>query len=469
MTSTSAPIGPAAPVPDGSWRPRLAVGLTVVVVAIAIVALLATREAGTHRYVLALQDAGQLVDGDEVRVGGRRVGTIGDLRLAPDRTALLDLEVDDDVAPLHEGTTATVRAPSLAGIADRHVSLSPGPNTAPVIDDGGRIAADRVPRTVDVDQLLSTLDGTTRVGLRELLRGASRSTADRERLANATLEQLNPALGSGRALFARVARDAPALEAFLDAGSQVVGSLAQERTTLPSLVADARSTARAVVAEEAAVNATLDRLPATLRRGSSTLAGLDRTLDGADPLVEAALPATARLAPLLRRLRPLAAAAVPTVADARELVRSAGPSNDLIDLLRRTPGLADATVPALQHTAQAATSGRPIARFARPFAPDLVGWLRDFSQVSAGYDANGHYARIQPLIDEDAVAGDPLLGPLVRSLGGARGPAGGRGAGDVGARRCPGTATQLRPDGSNDPRRSPERLDCDFDAVLPGP
>jgi phospholipid/cholesterol/gamma-HCH transport system substrate-binding protein len=447
----------------------VAVAVTLVVVVAAIVALVASSGSRTHRYELALPNAGQLVNGDEVRVGGRRVGTISDLRLAEDRTALVDLRVDDEVGPLHEGTTATVRAPSLSGIANRYVSLSPGPNNAPEIPDGGRLGADRVTQIVDVDQLFATLDEPTRKGLQRLIRGASRTTAGRERLANETLEQLTPTLGSGRALFAEVARDAPALESFLESGSRVVASLAQERTTLPSLVRNARSAAAEVVAEESAVDATLDRLPGTLRRGSATLAGLDRTLDAADPLVDAALPATARLAPLLRRLRPLAASAVPTIADTRRLVRSAGSQNDLIDLLGRTPGLADAAVPALQHTAQAATSARPIARFVRPYTPDFVGWLRDFSQASAGYDANGHYARIQPIINENAVVGDPLLGPLVRTLVGVLGPSGGVGAQNVGARRCPGTATQIRPDGSNDPRKSGEDLDCDFDAVLPGP
>lgn len=466
MSPTPTSNGPAA---GSSWRPRVAAGVTLLVAIVAVVALLVSSRPGTHRYELALPNAGQLVNGNEVRVGGRRVGTVSDLRLAKDRTAVVELEVDDDVGPLHEGTTATVRAPSLSGIANRYVSLSPGPNNAPEIDDGGRIGADRVAQIVDVDQLFSALDEPTREGLRKLIRGASRTTAGRERLANRTLEQLDPTLRSGRALFAEVARDAPALETFLESSSRVVASLAQERATLPSLVGNARSAAAEVVAEETAVDDALDRLPATLRRGSSTLAGLDRTLDDADPLVRAALPATARLAPLLRRLRPLAAAAVPTIADTRRLVRSAGGSNDLIDLLKRTPGLADAAVPALQHTAEAATSARPIARFVRPYTPDFVGWLRDFSQASAGYDANGHYARIQPIINENAVVGDSLLGPLVRTLVGVLGPAGGVGAGNVGARRCPGTATQVRPDGSNDPKKSAEALDCDFDALLPGP
>lgn len=469
MSSTSSvngvPERPATP----PWLPRVAVGTTVVLLVVVVVAIVLGSRPTTHRYVLALPNAGQLVNGDEVRVGGRRVGTIGDLRLADDRSALVDLQVDDEVGPLHEGTTATVRAPSLSGIANRYVSLSPGPNNAPEIADGGRIGPDRVSQIVDVDQLFSTLDEPTREGLRKLVRGARDTTAGRERLANATLEQLDPTLRSGRALFAEVARDAPALQTFLESTSRVVASLAQERETLPSLVTNARAAAADVVAEETAVDATLARLPGTLRRGTATLRGLDATLDAADPLVAAALPATERLAPLLRRLRPLAAAAVPTIDDTRRLVRTSGSGNDLIDLLRRTPALADVAEPALQHTAAAATSLRPIARFVRPYTPDFVGWLRDFSQASAGYDANGHYARIQPIINENAVVADPVLGPLVRTLVGVLGPAGGVGAQDVGARRCPGTATQLRPDGSNDPRKSDEQLDCDFDAVLPGP
>ena len=37
--------------------------------------------------------------------------------------------------------------------------------------------------------------------------------------------------------------------------------------------------------------------------------------------------------------------------------------------------------------------------FIRPYAPDLVGWFRDFGQSTANYDANGHFARIQPIFN----------------------------------------------------------------------
>ena len=68
------------------------------------------------------------------------------------------MEVDEDLAPLHEGTTATIRATSLSGIANRYVSLKPGPNNADEIDDGGEIGADETNAPVDIDMLFNTLD-----------------------------------------------------------------------------------------------------------------------------------------------------------------------------------------------------------------------------------------------------------------------------------------------------------------------
>ena len=37
--------------------------------------------------------------------------------------------------------------------------------------------------------------------------------------------------------------------------------------------------------------------------------------------------------------------------------------------------------------------------FVRPYIPELVGWFRDFGVGAANYDANGHYARIQPIFN----------------------------------------------------------------------
>jgi len=445
-----------------------------VLVAAAVVVLIVLLGGGDERrYRLVLPNAGQLVNGNEVRVGGRRVGTVADIRLTRDDRAELELRISGDVVPLHEGTTATIRSPSLSGIANRFVSLAPGPNNAPELADGATIEADRTTQIVDLDQLFSTFDARTRRGLQRLLRGGAGSLAGRERRANETLRLLSPATGAAQRLVSEVARDQPALERFLSGSADVVAALAAERGALTDLVGGARRTARAVAAREGDLDAALDRLPGTLRKGSTTFVNLRSTLDDLDPLVAAAKPATRRLPALLEDVQPLVRDAEPTIARLRRLVRddrttADGAGNDLLELLAATPPLANVAVPALDHATRAARDARPVAAFIRPYAPDLVGWLRDFSQGAAAYDANGHYARIQPIINENAVIADPVLGPIVRGLVQGLGGLGGVGAQDVGAKRCPGGASQPRPDGSN-VFRDAGQLGCDPKAVLPGP
>ncbi len=45
--------------------------------------------------------------------------------------------------------------------------------------------------------------------------------------------------------------------------------------------------------------------------------------------------------------------------------------------------------------------------YLRPFAPDFTGWLTKFGQGAANYDANGHYARIQPMFNAFSLTTNP--------------------------------------------------------------
>ena len=103
--------------------------------------------------------------------------------------------------------------------------------------------------------------------------------------------------------------------------------------------------------------------------------------------------------------------------------------------------------------------------FARPYTPELVGWFRDFGQGASSYDANVHYARIQPIFNTFQFTDNPAGGLLTATDPSNR--LAGLSTGN--ARRCPGTSTQNAEDGSSPFRDSDGKLDCDPRIGIPGP
>ncbi len=128
------------------------------------------------------------------------------------------------------------------------------------------------------------------------------------------------------------------------------------------------------------------------------------------------------------------------------------------------PKLQQIGSPTFRRAIQAMKQGQPVIDFLRPYTPDLVGWFRDFGQAAANYDANGHYARTLPIFGifdfQDNGDGTSELNPVspAQRL---------QGISHGFTRRCPGAASQPRPDGSNP--FAPAGFDCDANDVVPGP
>ena len=97
----------------------------------------------------------------------------------------------------------------------------------------------------------------------------------------------------------------------------------------------------------------------------------------------------------------------PTIADLQHARPRSGADNDLTDLLRKAPALEKAAKPSFAHSIAALQQATPVIKFIRPYTPDLVGWLRDFGQGAANYDANGHFARIQPIFNAYSFTDNP--------------------------------------------------------------
>jgi phospholipid/cholesterol/gamma-HCH transport system substrate-binding protein len=440
-----------------------AAGALALAVALVVWLLLFRGPAGTE-YTLLFQTAGQLVVDDDVQVGGRRVGSVREIELTDDNQAAITVVVEEPYAPLREGTQAVIRLTSLSGIANRYIALTPAPGDSRRLSEGATITADATTDVVDLDQIFNALDERTRGDLADVVKGFATQYQGKGDEAGESTKYFNPLLSSSRRLVQEVTEDEAALTEFLVNSSRAVTTIAERRNELADLVGNANRTAAAIGAENAALARALGLLPTTLRRANTTFVNLRATLDDLDVLVAESKPATKDLAPFLRELRPLVAAARPTIRDLRLAVRRPGADNDLVEATRKMPRLQRAATPAFRSGRQALVRAQPVLEFARPYTPDFVGWLRDFGQGAANYDANGHYARIQPIFNAFQFADNPAGGVLTPVP-----PANRMDGVETGMiRRCPGAATQRPADGSA-PFTDGGDLDCDPSLVLPGP
>src|SRR5262249_37809250 len=123
-----------------------------------------------------------------------------------------------------------------------------------------------------------------------------------------------------------------------------------------------------------------------------------------------------------------------------------GRRKDVTDQLKALAGLAKLADTDFPRAVDTLRQSQPIIEFIRPYAPDLAGFLRDFGQGAAPYDANGHYVRVTPIFDAFTFNDDGQGGTLTPKEPNQRGVADALHLGNL--RRCPGAASAPPADGS---------------------
>lgn len=434
-----------------------------VALAVLVVALLLFGGDGGYRVTADFVNAGQVVKGSEVRVSGVTVGTVKDIDVSPRGTAQVTFSVDEDHAPLRRGTRAIIKPTSLSGIANRYVDLQLGPDGGAEIADGGTIGADQTATAVELDQVFNLFDEDTRGSLQDFVAGQAATLRGRGKELREGIHYLNPALSTGSRLFGELTEDQALFERFLRDSGTLVNALASRRGDLTGVVGNLNTTFGALGRQQAALGESVENFAPFMRRANTTFVNLRSALEDVDPLVDASKPVVRRLGPFLDKARLFARDGEPAIRDLSRTIRTAGASNDLIELIESFPALARTAVDtrtingaerrgAFPETDEALRRAAPTIAFSRPYTPDFVGWMDDFS-TTGGYDALGGFSRAWINLTE-------ILPP----------PAGGPPPKSRQFRRCPGAAEGPAADGSNVFSADEiAALDCDPDQRAVGP
>ena len=383
---------PAGDRDRGSAASRILALGALVAVALLVTVLLIGGGDG-HKYKLLFETGGQLVPGNQVLIGGSPAGSVDEITLTDDNQAEMSVTLDE---PLHEGTTAVIRRSGLSGVANHYISLTPGPDNAPELPENATLAGSDTTTPVDLDQLFDTFNGPARKSLRQLIQGFADIYVGKGPQANKTYKYFAPGLHATDQVLRELSRDQGVLTNFVVNSARVFTAVSERSDDLTGLISNSNQALGAIAEQNRSFDRALEVLPGTLRQANTTFVNLRAALDDVDPLVNTSKVATRDLAPFLRRLQPVLHRSVPVFTDLRKVVALPGPDNDLADAIKALPKLEPRAAVAFPAAVKASQDSIPFISFVRPYAPDVLNAFTKLGQVTAFYDANGHFARVQP-------------------------------------------------------------------------
>lgn len=287
-----------------------------------------------------LPSGAKLVKGNDVRVGGFRVGfverirpglaTVGGRRRA---VALVDLKLDKQVQPLAVDSTARVRPRSPLGI--KFVELTPG-SSRRTLAPGDTLALRQTSVALEFEDVYDTFAPRTRRDLQGVTQGAGDALAGRGAALNDSLAALNPLLEHLTPVMRTLAARPTHLARFVREAGGVVGQVAPVAAAAAALLGNGADTFAALDRDPARLQETIERVPRTLDQGARSLRASRTFLDDSTELLRRLRSPAAELTstlppigsalevgtPVLRRTLPLARRLTPATRELRGLVRN---------------------------------------------------------------------------------------------------------------------------------------------------
>lgn len=335
--------------------------------------------------VATFRDASPLLVGNDVRAHGVKVGTIRSISLEKGK-ARIEVDLERSALPVHEDARLTIRPVSLLG--ERFLDLDSGSESAPLMEDGGRVPESRTGSSVGLDQVLDTLDAPTSASLGLLVQALGVGMDKNGQNVQDAIAALEPALTDSGEL-TRVLRDQNKTLGALVANVEPVatGLASEEGADLDRLVGASNDLLRSTAADDRAFRAMLAELPGTLRQAQKTLGTLHGTATALTPTLRDLRPTTSQLRGLSKDLNafgdaadPAFRSAVPVLAEAERLLKAARPV--AASLRRGTPALR--TI---------AAKGDPVtAGVTRHFTP-VMEFFKRWALTTNGRDGLSHYFR----------------------------------------------------------------------------
>lgn len=227
----------------------------------------------TYRIYAEMPDANTLVRGNEVRIGGVRVGRVAAVEPGRDDdgnpVAVAVLDLNKQVEPLPVDTEVMVRPRST--VALKYLELRPGDSDEGIAPES-TIPAENSLETVELDQVLNTFDPETRKNIERNLFGFGNALAGRGIAINELFGTLRPLVEVAEPVAANLAEPSTGFARFWRSLQAISATVAPVADTQGELFVNADTTfgAFAEVARPY-IQETISKSPPTLDEANRSL------------------------------------------------------------------------------------------------------------------------------------------------------------------------------------------------------
>jgi phospholipid/cholesterol/gamma-HCH transport system substrate-binding protein len=281
--------------------------------------------------------------GQTVRVSGVQVGDIGSVTLKGG-VAIVQMNMDPKYNKLvHTDASALLRPKT--GLKDMFIELNPGTKSAPVVKPGFTIPVSNTLPDINLDEVLSSLDGDTRAYLDLLVNGAGAGLKGRGNDLAQVLERFEPTHQDLARVSQAVALRGRNLSRLVNSLQRLNTALAAKRAQIVQLVDSSSKVFSAFASEDQNISRAIADFPATLRETTATLGKVTTFANTLGPTATNLLPAARALPAANAALTALATPSAPIlqneirpfVVASRPLVRNLEPA--AVNLAKATPNL----------------------------------------------------------------------------------------------------------------------------------
>jgi phospholipid/cholesterol/gamma-HCH transport system substrate-binding protein len=270
--------------------------ISIIAVFIAYTANLGLPFVPTYDLKAELPSGNKLVIGNEVRLGGFRVGVVDDMKPRtvmvkghPRAIALLSLKIDKTAEPLPVDTHMQIRPRSALGL--KYVQVDPG-RSSRKLANGDTVPLRNNSEPLEIEDLLSTFQPQTRTDVRKATAGFGDAFAGRGQNLNRAIGALNPFLRALVPVMKNLSNPDTGLNQFFRQLGGTVAQIAPVAHTNAVLFTNMATTFAAISSDPRALQATIEKGPSTQ--------------DVAISSFRAQRPFLADFADLSRRLQPAA-------------------------------------------------------------------------------------------------------------------------------------------------------------------